>query len=159
MDRTQTEPASVAHAPSLLYVVKQLELATRAHLDAVLRPSGVTALQYTALTVLERRPTMSAADLARASFVRAQSVADLIGALERRRLIRREVDSSNRRKLLITLTDEGREFLAEYAPVIAELEERMLRDLDPRAQATFRAALDSCRRALGTPQRNARTPA
>ena len=26
-------------------------------------------------------------------------------------------------------------------------------------QATFRAALDSCRRALGTPQRNARTPA
>ncbi len=159
MDRTQTEPASVAHAPSLLYVVKQLELATRAHLDAVLRPSGVTALQYTALTVLERRPTMSAADLARASFVRAQSVADLIGALERRRLIRREVDSSNRRKLLITLTDEGREFLVEYAPVIAELEERMLRDLDPRAQATFRAALDSCRRALGTPQRHPRTPA
>ena len=120
MDHTETGPASPTQAPSLLYVVKQLELATRAHLDAVLRPSGVTALQYTALTVLERRPTMSAADLARASFVRAQSVADLIGALERRGLIRREVDSSNRRKLLITLTAEGREFLEQYAPVVAE---------------------------------------
>ena len=42
-------------APSLLYVVKQLELVTRAHLDAIVRESGVTALQYTALTVLERR--------------------------------------------------------------------------------------------------------
>ena len=42
-------------------------------LDAVLKESGVTALQYTALSVLERRPTMSAADLARASFVRAQN--------------------------------------------------------------------------------------
>jgi hypothetical protein len=59
--------------PLLLYVVKQLELATRARLDQVLKGSGVTALQYTALSVLERRPTMSSADLARASFVRAQS--------------------------------------------------------------------------------------
>jgi DNA-binding MarR family transcriptional regulator len=158
-DHTGTEPAATAQAPSVLYVVKQLELATRAHLDAVLRPAGVTALQYTALTVLERRPTMSAADLARASFVRAQSVADLIGALERRGLILREVDSSNRRKLLITLTEEGRQLLAEYAPVIAELEARMLRDLDPGAQATFRAALDSCRRALGTPHRDPQAPA
>jgi DNA-binding MarR family transcriptional regulator len=86
-------------------------------------------------------------------------VADLIGALERRGLVRREVDSGNRRKLLITRTEEGRQFLAEYAPVIAELEARMPRDLDPRAQATSRAALDSCRRALGTPQRDPQAPA
>src|SRR3712207_1455600 len=96
-----TRPPEEPAPPSLLYLVKQLELATRAHLDAVLKPSGVTALQYTALTVLARRPTMSSADLARASFVRAQSTADLVGTLERRRLIRREVDPDNRRRMLI----------------------------------------------------------
>src|SRR5689334_14560427 len=41
-------------APSLLYLVKRTELAVRARLDEVLKPSGLTALQYTALTVLER---------------------------------------------------------------------------------------------------------
>ncbi|TQL66661.1 DNA-binding MarR family transcriptional regulator [Nocardioides albertanoniae] len=135
-------------APLLLYVVKQLELATRARLDAVLKESGVTALQYTALSVLEHRPTMSAADLARASFVRAQSAADLIGALERRGLIERRIDPDSRRRMLISLTAEGRAFLDTYDPRVEELEEQMLADLGPEDRATFRAFLDTARRAL-----------
>ncbi|MFI5622505.1 MarR family winged helix-turn-helix transcriptional regulator [Nocardioides sp. NPDC051685] len=135
-------------APLLLYVVKQLELATRARLDAVLKESGVTALQYTALSVLERRPTMSAADLARASFVRAQSAADLIGALERRGLIERRIDPDNRRRMLISLTPEGRTFLDTYDPRVEELEEQMLADLDSEDRKAFRTFLDTARRAL-----------
>ena len=135
-------------APLLLYVVKQLELATRARLDAVLKESGVTALQYTALSVLERRPTMSAADLARASFVRAQSAADLIGALERRGLIERRTDPDNRRRMLISLTPEGRAFLDTYDPRVEELEEQMLADLGPEERETFRRLVDTARRAL-----------
>ncbi|GGR46475.1 DNA-binding MarR family transcriptional regulator [Nocardioides luteus] len=135
-------------APLLLYVVKQLELATRARLDAVLKESGVTALQYTALSVLERRPTMSAADLARASFVRAQSAADLIGALERRGLIERRTDPDNRRRMLISLTPEGRAFLDTYDPRVEELEEQMLADLGPEDRDVFRTLLDTARRAL-----------
>ena len=135
-------------APLLLYVVKQLELATRARLDAVLKESGVTALQYTALSVLERRPTMSAADLARASFVRAQSAADLIGALERRGLIERRTDPDNRRRMLISLTTEGRAFLDAYDPRVEELEEQMLAELGPKDRESFRTFLDTARRAL-----------
>lgn len=135
-------------APLLLYVVKQLELATRARLDAVLKESGVTALQYTALSVLERRPTMSAADLARASFVRAQSAADLIGALERRGLIERRTDPDNRRRMLISLTTEGRAFLDAYDPRVEELEEQMLAELGPEDRESFRRFLDTARRAL-----------
>jgi DNA-binding MarR family transcriptional regulator len=136
-------------APALLlYVIKQLELASRAQLDAILKPSGVTALQYTALSVLERRPTMTSADLARASFVRAQSTADLVGALERRGLIQRAVDAGNRRRLLISLTDEGRRFLAEYDPLVADLESRMLSRLDEPEREALRQALYACREGL-----------
>lgn len=144
--------------PSLLYVVKQLELAIRAQLDAVLRPSGVTALQYTSLTVLERRPTMTSADLARASFVRAQSTADLVGALERRGLIHRTPDADNRRRLLISLTDEGRRFLDDYRPLVADVEERMLGGLDAAARESFRSYLRSCRGALADLSRAAPAP-
>ncbi|WP_084529302.1 MarR family winged helix-turn-helix transcriptional regulator [Nocardia crassostreae] len=133
---------------SLLYLIKRLELANRAQLDALLKPSGVTALQYTALTVLERRPTMSSADLARASFVRAQSTSDLIGALERRGLIERAVDPANRRRLLISLTEEGRKFLARYNPRVAEMEERMVAELSAQQRRDFRDFLVTSRRAL-----------
>jgi hypothetical protein len=54
-----------AAEPTLLYVMKQLELAVRSRLDDIVRPAGLTALQYTALTVLERRPDLTSSQLAR----------------------------------------------------------------------------------------------
>lgn len=134
--------------PRLQYVVKQLELVIRSRLEDILEGTGVTAWQYTALTVLERRPAMTSADLARASFVRAQSAADLVGALERHGLIQRAADPSHRRRMLISLTDAGRDFLKTYAPRVAELEETMLRELTAAERDTFRGFLNSCRRSL-----------
>jgi len=64
--------------PSLLYVVGQLELAVRAGLDEIVRAAGITALQYTALTVLDRHDGLSLAQLARHSFVTPQAAADLV---------------------------------------------------------------------------------
>ena len=87
--------------------MKQVELAVRAHLDELLKPADVTALQYTALTVLERRGSLSAAQLARNSFVTAQSMADMVRVLTRKGLISRTTDPSDRKRLLIELTPAG----------------------------------------------------
>jgi DNA-binding MarR family transcriptional regulator len=62
------------NSASLLYVIKQLELAVRADLDELVRPTSLTVSQYTALTVLERHPDMTSAQLARYSFVTSQSM-------------------------------------------------------------------------------------
>src|ERR671923_2092617 len=107
--------------PSLLYMVKQVELVVRAHLDELVKPAGITALQYTALTVLERHDGLSAAQLARDSFVTAQSMADLVRSLESRGLVRRERNPQSRRELLILLTDAGRELLGQCAGPVREL--------------------------------------
>src|SRR6476620_1201444 len=107
-------------SPSLLYMVKQVELVVRSHLDELVKPAGITALQYTSLTVLERHDGLSAAQLARDSFVTAQSMADLVRSLENRGLIRRERNPHNRRELLILLTDSARELLANYAEPVRE---------------------------------------
>lgn len=134
--------------PLLLYSVKQVELATRARLDELLRPAGVTTLQYTALTVLERRDGLSGAELARNSFVTPQAMADVIGAIERRGLISRTVDPANRRRHLLRLTDAGHALLAEYAGPVAALEEQMLQDFLPEERAAFRDYLNRARTAL-----------
>ncbi|MEU2337728.1 MarR family transcriptional regulator [Streptomyces sp. NPDC013172] len=134
--------------PSLLYMVKQVELVVRSHLDELVRPVGVTALQYTALTVLERHDGLSAAQLARDSFVTAQSMADLVRSLEGRGLVRRERNPRNRRELLILLTDAGRELLAGFAGQVRELEERMVRELTAHQEEQFRQALSKAWQAL-----------
>src|ERR1041385_865918 len=134
--------------PSLLYMVKQVELVARSHLDELVKPSGITALQYTALTVLERHDGLSAAQLARDSFVPAQSIADLVRSLEGRGLIRRERNSRNRRELLILLTAAGRELLEQCAAPVRELEERMVRDLTAHQTEQLRQALSKAWHAL-----------
>ncbi|MET9514773.1 MarR family transcriptional regulator [Streptomyces sp. NPDC002994] len=133
---------------SLLYLVKRTELVVRARLEELLKPAGVTALQYTALTVLEQNDGVSAAQLARDSFVTAQTMADMIRTLENRGLIRRELNPRNRRERLVLLTDAGRRLLAEYAQPARQLEEHMVRDLSPEETAQFRDTLNRAWRAL-----------
>ncbi|HEY6796595.1 MAG TPA: MarR family transcriptional regulator [Kineosporiaceae bacterium] len=135
--------------PSLLYAVKQVELAVRRHLDDLLRPSGVTTVQYTALTVLERCPGLSSAELARASFVTAQSMADVVSALEVAGLVARQRDDANRRRLVLDLTPAGKDLLARLAPAVVQLERLMVSGLDDAEVQQLGRGLASCRAALG----------
>jgi DNA-binding MarR family transcriptional regulator len=149
-----TDPDGVPDAavgsarPSLLYVAKQLELVVRARLDEILKDEGITALQYTALTVLDRHDGLSPAQLARDSFVTPQSTAGLVANLERRGLVRRERNPASRRELVVRLTAAGRRLLLRHAAEVAALEARMTGSLDPVAVDVFRAYLDACRLAL-----------
>jgi DNA-binding MarR family transcriptional regulator len=128
----------------LLYLVKQAELAVRAQMDELLRPYGLTAQQYTALTVLERHPDISVSQLARNSFVTAQSMADMIAGLEDRGLIERHRDQVDRRRLAIALSPAGQALLDHYRNPVIELESRMLQGIT-RPQATaLRRALTTC---------------
>ena len=128
----------------LMYLVKQLELAIRSRLDEIIRPSGLTALQYTALTVLERHPDMSTAQLARNSFVTSQSMADMITALGSRGLIERNRDPLDRRRLAVALTPEGRKMLDRYRAEVTEMEAQMAAGLTPTEVAQLRRSLHTC---------------
>lgn len=137
-------PRPVAE-PTLMYVMKQVELASRARLDELFRPIGMTALQYTALTVLERHPDMSSAQLARNSFVTTQSMADMVTALEERGLIERHRDAADRRRLVLALTGDGRALLRRYLGKVAALERQMLAGLTEAQVSELRRSLGVCR--------------
>lgn len=134
--------------PTLLYVIKQVELAVRSRLDEILRPAGISVLQYTALTVLERHPDLSSAQLARNSFVTAQSMADMVVALQERGLIERHRDPEDRRRLVLALTADGQKLLTRYRPKVAALEEEMVAPLSARQATELRKSLAACRAAL-----------
>lgn len=140
----------MAGNPTLLYLVKQLELSVRARLDDLMRPVGLTALQYTALTVLERHGDISSAQLARNSFVTAQTMADMVVTLEDRGLIERHRDAADKRRLLIALTTAGRAVLEDRRPHVATIEKQMTGALSTSDTALLRRFLVECRTSLET---------
>jgi DNA-binding MarR family transcriptional regulator len=141
------KPAKAAEA-TMLYLQKQVELAVRSHLDDLLKPADITALQYTALTVLERHPDLTSAQLARNSFVTTQSMADMVTALETRGLIERRRDPADRRRLVIGLTADGRALIRRYRGKVKDLERRMLSGLTGQQVEELRRYLYACRVAL-----------
>jgi DNA-binding MarR family transcriptional regulator len=141
-------PTESPDPPTLLYLMKQVELAVRARLDELVRPMGLTALQYTALTVLERHPDLTSAHLARNSFVTAQSMADMVTSLRSRDLIDRHLDAADRRRQVLSLTPAGRALLNDCRTAVADLESEMLSGLSVAEASALRASILSCREAL-----------
>jgi DNA-binding MarR family transcriptional regulator len=145
--KRQDEPDQPGH---MLYLVKQVEQAIRAHLDDLLRPLGLTTDQYTALSVLEQPNDLTSAELARRSFVRPQTMHEMITSLDQRGFIERHRDPGNRRILLIRLTPKGRDMLEKYDEQVQLLQERMLATLSARKRQDLRDALAACRQSLAT---------
>ena len=146
--------ASAAEEPArdrdvtLLYLIKQVELAVRQALDDVVATADLTTLQYTALTVLERHPGITSAELARNSFVRAQTMAEMVTYLLGRDLVTRERDERNRKQYLLSLTRKGQKTLDDLYDSVADLEATMLEDFDTGQTEILRTYLLRCRHSL-----------
>lgn len=134
--------------PSTLYLVKQLELAVRSVLDDLLRPHGLSAPQYTALTALAARDGLTSAQLARRSFVTPQTMHEQVQAMERSGLVRRERDTVDRRVMLVQLTEGGRALMRACAPDVARLEQLVEQTMDASALAEFRDRLGAAHGAV-----------
>ena len=148
-DRRDTAPgadsdadAETSKGPLTLYLVKQLELAIRSFMDDALRPYGLTTFQYTALAVLQHRGGLSSVQLARRSFVRPQTMHEIVRSLEERGLIERVHAPGNRRITEARLTPEGEELLTACASAVQTLEDRLLLDMPEKRRSAFRQGLE-----------------
>lgn len=133
---------------TLLYLIKQVELAVRQALDDVVAAADLTTLQYTALTVLERHPGITSAELARNSFVRAQTMAEMVTYLLGRGLVTRERDETNRKQYLLALSADGQQVLDDLYEPVADIETRMLEEFDVGQTEILRTYLLRCRHSL-----------
>lgn len=127
--------------PRTIYLVKRLETRSRMLLDESLAKIGLTAGQYTTLSLLGRHKEVSSADLARQALITPQSMSEVIAALEKRGWIERRSSELNRRVLNITLSADGRALLSEAERLVDALEEWMFAALDGDRLRTMREAL------------------
>jgi DNA-binding MarR family transcriptional regulator len=137
--------------PLTLYLVKQLESAIRARLDTALRQHRITTVQYTALSVLRHRGDLSSAQLARRSFVRAQTMHETVVGLERQGLIERRPSADRKHVLLARLTPAGDAKLAACWAEAEQIENQMLRGLTGSDASMLRDLLERCHQELAHP--------
>ena len=128
----------------LTYLVKQLERAIRVAMDNVTKAYDLTAIQYTALSVLVRNRGMSSAQLARRSFVSPQACYEMIVILESKGLVERKPLAGNRRTLRIEVTKAGVSVLKKCDRHMDELEQRIFGVLSTTERRSLRNAIVEC---------------
>ena len=74
---------------------------------------------------------LTAGQLLESSMVTSGAITNRVDRLADRGLVTRETDPANRRSVLITLTDTGRELIDRAVAAHVDLEDRLLADLDP----------------------------
>jgi DNA-binding MarR family transcriptional regulator len=131
----------MARSPRTFYLIGQINAAVRLRLERTLREFDLTVAQYTALSRIKGREILSSAKLARAHHVSPQTMNELIGNLESRGLVARREDPENRRVLLVSLTEAGRELLAACDRRVDSLEADFFASLGNGDIGTLRKTL------------------
>jgi MarR family transcriptional regulator, temperature-dependent positive regulator of motility len=143
LDPGETEP--------LRYTGHLLRRAQQVHLAVWQREVSreLSSVQFAALTVLDRTGGTSQAELGAELFLDRSTVADVIIRMVRRGLLAREQNPDDRRRKIVTLTDEGRRVLDDLRPRVAGIEAILTAGLDARQRADLRHMLHTMLREAG----------
>jgi DNA-binding MarR family transcriptional regulator len=131
------------------YVIARLDRAIRREIAEMAAPYGLTATQFTALSVLRTGKGLSNAQLARRSYVTPQSMIEMLGTLENKGLVQRAPAPDHGRIMHVELTAKGRRVLNRCDEEIDRLEAKMTHELSPAQLAAFERSLRSCVHMLG----------
>lgn len=150
MDDLDRENLSLSAEPGISYAIARLQQLVFGSVSEIAARYELTALQFTTLSVLHRHGSpLSNSQLARRSFMTAQSMHEVIQNLEQAGLIKRIPDPNNRRKRPASLTAKGRRVLAACESAVADFETRMLEGFTRAEQARFLAMIKAAVRNLG----------
>lgn len=130
------------------YLLRQAQHTLRTAMYQPLAEIGITAAQYSVLSVADAEPGLSGAELARDTMLTPQSVNAIVVHLERAGLLGRRPDGRDQRLRRIYVSRAGREVLAAARPAVWAVEQQMVAALTEAEQATFRRQLTGCALAL-----------
>jgi DNA-binding MarR family transcriptional regulator len=100
----------------------------------------VSDIQLAALAALERHESMTPGELAEHEKVQPPSMTRVIAVLEERGLVRREPHATDRRQVVLTVTDDGRDLVQRVRRRREAWLAQRLQELTPGERQIMRAA-------------------
>ena len=128
-------------ATSLRISVSRLARRMRAERVAQGLQPELSDTQLAALAALEKHTGMTPGELAEREKVQPPSITRVIAALEERGLIQRMQHPSDRRQVVLTVTDQGRDVVRQVRQLREAWLARRLRDLTPAERSVLREAV------------------
>lgn len=149
--RNATQPTpDAAPAPSarLPYLIGRTDRIVKRRLGEALAPHGLTVPQFTALSVLHARGSLSNAQLAERSFMSPQSANEVVKTMEARGWVTRTPDPTHGRIVMLGLTDDALALLKLCDEAVSKLETEMLQGIDAAHAELLHDLLLQCGRNL-----------
>jgi len=134
---TDREPTAVAH--SLL--LDRAAVRVSSAVQKVLRDSGLTLERWRILDLLADREGMTMSEIAGAVVVTGPTLTRIVDDLATKALVHREVDTHDRRRVLVHLTPRGQRLRRSLGPAVAEAEAAALSALTDDQRRTLAALL------------------
>ena len=104
----------------VLVSLRRILRATSIHSRKLGRSVGITAPQLMVLRSVHEQNVLTASEIARAVSLSQATITTILTSLEKRELLKRERSSVDRRRVQVTLTDAGREVLAQAPKPLQE---------------------------------------
>jgi DNA-binding MarR family transcriptional regulator len=105
---------------SVGYLMRRGAALMREELEAALAGHGFTFVQWVTLMRVRDKPTLTAGDLCRDLHHDSGAFTRVLDHLEDRHLIRRARSDTDRRVMLLHLTDDGRKTVKALLPIVVE---------------------------------------
>jgi DNA-binding MarR family transcriptional regulator len=131
-------------SPQIGYALKQAQSLLHIRMDEALKPLQLTVSHYSCLFRLRLEPGISAAALARRTFVTRQSMNVMLQQLIDRGLVARPAQADSGRALPSALTPAGTRALDAAQVLVDRVEQRMLAGLTAPQGAALARALATC---------------
>ena len=109
-----------------------------------LAPLRLSLPEYTVLSLLDREPGISGAEMARRTLVSPQAINEMISSMERRTMIERNVDPGHGRILQMRLTSSGSQMLSDARERVESLESELQAGMDPDERRQLLGLLLKC---------------
>lgn len=122
---------------AVIAALQQATHATLRHLAARLTELGLTSSEQNVLAAMADGRVRAVGELAEATGTKPSTLTSVLDRLEHKRQLRRDVDYSDRRLVLISLTQAGRDSAAAVLAAVTTLEQSALTGLTRQQLAGF----------------------
>jgi DNA-binding MarR family transcriptional regulator len=144
-------PGGSESANASLVALVQVGEAFVALLNKGLRGHGLSAAGRQALAILDGAgEPLSPTTIAERLIVTTATVTSLLDTLERRGLIVRQPDPNDRRRLLVSITDDARQIVDEFLPEVVALQTAVMTGLDETQRQELLQSLADIREGMTT---------
>ena len=147
----QTRPFKSLYEETLLNIVRTSEVLSAGVVEA-LKGHGITSTQYNVLRILRGAGTegLPCGAIGERMLTRESDMTRLIDRMLALKLVERTRHEGDRRVVVTTLTEKGRQLLSTLDPVVKEAQRKLLGHMDERSLKELVRLLEEAREKAGS---------